>query len=117
MVEMKVLLAAIYSKYRTVPGEGCTVESMAFDDQITSAVPYAQKCEISLNDSDGLLLLGTNTLSSILNLIQLSPSSAHPRVHCHPEFPIPIHQNYLIRLLRRSQCARILSFGLDCRRF
>jgi hypothetical protein len=44
MVEMKILLAAIYMKYKTVPGPGCTVESMAFDDQITSAVPYAQKC-------------------------------------------------------------------------
>lgn len=44
MVEMKILLAAIYAKYRTLPGEGCTVESMAFDDQITSAVPFAQKC-------------------------------------------------------------------------
>ena len=44
MVEMKILLASIYFKHRTVPGEQCTVESMAFDDQITSAVPYAQKC-------------------------------------------------------------------------
>jgi hypothetical protein len=44
MVEMKILLAAIYAKYRTLPGEECTVESMAFDDQITSAVPFAQKC-------------------------------------------------------------------------
>jgi hypothetical protein len=44
MVEMKILLASIYIKYKTVPSEGCTVESMAFDDQITSAVPYAQKC-------------------------------------------------------------------------
>jgi len=41
---MKILLASIYRKYRTTPGPGCTVESMAFDDQITSAVPYAQKC-------------------------------------------------------------------------
>lgn len=44
MVEMKILLASIYLKYKTVPGEGCTPESMAFDDQITSAVPYAQRC-------------------------------------------------------------------------
>jgi len=41
---MKILLASVYRKYRTIPGPGTTVESMAFDDQITSAVPYAQKC-------------------------------------------------------------------------
>ena len=50
MVEMKILLAAIYIKYKTVPGPGCTVESMAFDDQITSAVPYAQKCMMEFHE-------------------------------------------------------------------
>jgi hypothetical protein len=43
---MEILLAAIYAKYRMVPGERCTVESMAFDDQSTSAMPYAQKCTL-----------------------------------------------------------------------
>jgi hypothetical protein len=46
MVEMKILMASIYGKYTTVPDVTCTPESMIPDDQITSAVPYAQKCLI-----------------------------------------------------------------------
>jgi hypothetical protein len=41
---------SVYLKYKTVPGEACTVESMAFDDQITSAVPYVQKCMMEFQE-------------------------------------------------------------------
>ena len=45
-VEMKILFASIYRYYRTRPAEGCTPESMRMDDQLTSGVPYALKCEL-----------------------------------------------------------------------
>ncbi|OIW26674.1 cytochrome P450 [Coniochaeta ligniaria NRRL 30616] len=43
-VEMKMLIAAVYMYYTTSPGAGCTEESMAMDDQLTSGVPYGLRC-------------------------------------------------------------------------
>jgi hypothetical protein len=41
---MKMMIAAVYMYYTTSPGLGCTEESMAMDDQLTSGVPYGLKC-------------------------------------------------------------------------
>jgi hypothetical protein len=45
-MEMKLVLAAIYKHYRTRTTPSATPESMSMDDQLTSAVPYALKCEL-----------------------------------------------------------------------
>lgn len=46
MVEMKTIFASVYRYYTTKVAEGCTEESMRMDDQLTSGVPYALKCEL-----------------------------------------------------------------------
>jgi len=46
MVEMKIVIASVYRWYRTRAAVGCTDESMRMDDQLTSGVPWALKCEL-----------------------------------------------------------------------
>ena len=47
MVEMKILMGAVYRQYRTLAVPECTEESMRMDDQLTSGVPYALTCKLS----------------------------------------------------------------------
>ncbi|KAJ9504293.1 hypothetical protein LTR99_005777 [Exophiala xenobiotica] len=46
MVEMKLIVAAVYMHYTTRATPGVTEESMRMDDQLTSGVPYALSCPL-----------------------------------------------------------------------
>lgn len=50
MVEMKILMSAVYRRYKTRPVTECTEESMRMDDQLTSGVPYALTCKLSFEE-------------------------------------------------------------------
>ncbi|OAA66689.1 Cytochrome P450 [Niveomyces insectorum RCEF 264] len=47
MVEMKHLIASVYTYYKTSTTPECTEASMAMDDQLTSGVPYGLKCVLA----------------------------------------------------------------------
>lgn len=46
MVEMKLIVAAVYMHYTTHVTAGVTEESMRMDDQLTSGVPHALSCPL-----------------------------------------------------------------------
>lgn len=46
MVEMKLIVAAVYLHYTTRATAGVTEETMRMDDQLTSGVPYALSCPL-----------------------------------------------------------------------
>ncbi|KAK5047565.1 hypothetical protein LTR84_006662 [Exophiala bonariae] len=46
MVEMKLIVAAVYMHYKTRVTPGVTEESMRMDDQLTSGVPHALSCSL-----------------------------------------------------------------------
>jgi cytochrome P450 len=46
MVEMKLIVAAVYMHYTTRVTPAVTEESMRMDDQLTSGVPYALSCPL-----------------------------------------------------------------------
>ncbi|KAK5461302.1 hypothetical protein LTS15_003365 [Exophiala xenobiotica] len=47
MVEMKILMGAVYGQWKTRAVAECTEESMRMDDQLTSGVPYSLSCNLS----------------------------------------------------------------------
>lgn len=44
LAEMKILLRDVYTRYRTVPGEGMQEEDMGMHDQLISSRPKGQRC-------------------------------------------------------------------------
>ncbi|CAK7211385.1 hypothetical protein SBRCBS47491_001108 [Sporothrix bragantina] len=47
LAQMKLAFGAVYRHYKTTTMPGCTDDSMAMDDQLTSGVPYGLKCELA----------------------------------------------------------------------
>lgn len=53
LAEMKILLKDVYSRYKTLPGEGMDEEMMVMQDQLISARPKAQRCLLRFVEMDG----------------------------------------------------------------